>query len=662
MNKNERRDARVRQWIAPCMAGVLGVAQAAPETSPLTEQDFFSEVPVVLSVSRLSQPVSEAPSAVTVIDREMIQASGFRELADVLRFVPGFYVGYANGNEPVVSHGLTNRYFGRVQVLVDGRSVYTPMFGQVQWALLPVAIEDVERIEVTRGPNAASYGANSFLGIINIITQHPAQNDGTLVSLSGGDPGRNGALVRHAGKAGGWEYRITAGHKEDTGFAARSDSQRINQVSVRGDYRLDGTDSLQVQAGYAGGTVGEGYVGNDIDVPRDRATASGFTQLRWQRTYAADDELTVQFYHAFNQNREQADVVPTSTILPTILRLEQDSQRFDLEIQRTQGLAESLRIVWGGSARLDQVYSPLYLGDDKTHDIKLQRLFGHVEWRPAPKWVVNAGAMVEHNNLTGTNVSPRLAVNYHFNPQHTIRVGVSEAQRTPTLLEEAANYKVTFNTVGGPYTQQEFLASGGLKPERIFTKEVAYLGDFQNLGLAFDVRVYEDDIRDIIIADNTFTSGYRDFLGGNSLTKQGVETQVRWRYGSTHVSVAHALSQTRDVMGVTASAGRSLLRADPVHTLSALVSHHFPYGIDASIGYYHYSEMWPIGDGDFIKAYGRWDARIAKKLRMGSKQAEIALVGQSLNGTYHDYMWDLTNPNQRNDFKSRIFATVNMEF
>jgi iron complex outermembrane receptor protein len=666
MRKLRWHDERRRIAAALCLSGAMGTVQAAPDAS-LSEEEFLGDMPVVLSVSRLSQPVEDAPSAVTVIDREMIKASGFRELADVFRLVPGFFVGYPSGNEPVVSAGLTNSYFGRVQVLVDGRSVYTPTFGQVQWTLLPLALEDIERIEVTRGPNAASYGANSFLGIINIITRHPSQDPGTFLSLRTGDPGVKDAVARYAGKAKGWDYRVTAGHKQDNGFDRRHDSQRIDYLSARGDYRLNTQDSIQLQAGYAGGVAGFGWFGDEFDVPRDRMVASGFTQLRWMRTYAIDDELSVQFYHAFHQNREQAITAAGSPFLPTTIRLEHDSQRFDLELQRTQGLTQSLRVVWGGSTRLDLVRAPQYLGTDDTKQVKLQRLFGHLEWRPAPAWLVNAGAMIEHNNLTGTDLAPRLAVSYHLTPEHTIRVGVSQAQRTPTLLEDAADYYVTLNTIWGPYKDQQYLSAGGLKPERILTRELAYLGNLPHAGLSFDVRFYQDDIRDIILADNTFTQSlsddYWEFFNGNSLTRRGVETQIRWRYGGTMVSFAHSLSKVVDVRAVSAHAVRDLKRVDPAHAFSALVSHHFPQGVDASVVYSRYSNMTPFGNGgDPLLPYARWDWRLAKKFSMGAHKAELALVAQSFRGPYRDYFWDPGDVYQQNEFKRRLLTTLSLEF
>lgn len=671
MIKQNGRAVGTRMGVALCMAGAFGagasrISQAAPE-APLSEQDFFAEVPIVLSVSRLSQPVSEAPSAVTVIDRDMIRASGFREIADLMRLVPGYYVGYASGNDPIVAHGLTNTYFGRVQVLVDGRSVYTPTFGQVQWSTLPLSLGDVERIEVTRGPNAASHGANSFMGIINIITRHPSQERGGSVSLTSGDPDVRDAQARHAGQAGGWDYRVTFGHKEDSGFAARSDSQRLDHVSARGDYRLNNSDSLQVQGGYAGGTWGVGWHGEALDGPRERRVASGFSQVRWQRAYAPDDELSVQFYHAFHQNREQVLTSQVGALLPTIRRLEQDSQRFDLELQRIQGLGKTVRLVWGGSLRHDLIRAPLYLGTNDTRVVKLQRLFGHAEWQPAPAWTINAGTMLEHNDITGTDLAPRLSVSHHFDSRNTVRLGVSRAQRTPTLLEFAANYKETINTAGAPYVDQQYLSLGGLPPERVTTRELAWLGNYPSLGLALDVRLYHEDIRDIILADNSGTGSEPEkhwrFLSGNWIDRRGVETQLRWRQGGFLLTLAHGFMQTRDAGGVAANAGRDLKRTDPRHTFGGLLSYQFGRGFEGSVGYYYYDDMTPFGNtGDFIRAYSRKDVRLAKKFKFGAQHGEIALVTQNVGEPYRDFMWDPTKPQQSNDFARRTLVTLTTEF
>jgi iron complex outermembrane receptor protein len=177
-NRSFQLPGRALWIVAFAAAGANCAAWAADEDA------YFSEFPLVASVSRLPQRLADAPTAVTVVDRDMIKASGARDLNDIFRLVPGFQT-YPNNTEAarVTYHGLGDGdYAPRVQVLIDGRSMYSPLFGGgVNWATLPVAIENIERIEVVRGTNAVSYGSNAFLGVINIITVDPALTRGFYV-------------------------------------------------------------------------------------------------------------------------------------------------------------------------------------------------------------------------------------------------------------------------------------------------------------------------------------------------------------------------------------------------------------------------------------------------------------------------------------------------
>lgn len=662
-------DKRIVKYIACGGLGSVGMllaiplAVAEPTRVALNEQDFFGEMPVVLSVSRLIQPISEAPAAVTVIDRDMIRTSGFRDLADVFRLVPGFYVGHFSGNEQVVSNGLNNRYFGRVQVLLDGVSVYTPMFGQVPWSALPLALEDIERIEVTRGPNAASYGANSFLGIINIITRDPVQDQGTLVALRGGGPAVADGVVRYGGKAGGWDYRVTVGHKQDNGFELRSDRQRVDYISARGDYRINAQDTLQVQAGYTGAIFGKGYFDSYVDVPHDQQAQSSYQQLHWRRVYGPDDELSVQFYHTFNNGHEWVNSLPFTDpgtgipVFSTFIQRDLDSERFDLELQRNQRFSEALRVAWGASSRVDRVRAPIYLGTSATQSSMLQRLFMNAEWRPAADWIVNGGAMWEYNDITGADLSPRLTLSYHVAPGHTVRAGISRALRTPTTLEESANYNITYNTGVGRVTVPYVKDGNGLRPESIISRELSYLFDSPKHGFSADTRLFMDRIQDVIVLTNTPATPYNygTYRNGADVTMKGVQTQARWRIGGTQLALSHAYTKVAIESAYTTSIANDLIRSNPSHIGSALLSHRFSSGTEASVGYYQVSEMYPVGDGDFLKHYRRWDARLAQDFRFGSTRGQVALTVQNLFAPYAEYRLN-------NVFKSRALGTLNLEF
>lgn len=190
---------RLLKW--PVIASCL----IAPLPAFATDDPESMDLPIVLTASRMRQPLAEAPTAVTVIDRDMIERSGVRQIADLLRFVPGAVVGYNDGNWPVATlRDMTGAFASGVQVLVDGVSIYSPVFGGMLWAEIPLSLGDIERIEVVRGPNAASYGANSFQGVVNIITRDPvAENAAEFQANIGGLGIRDEALRLAAGQGGG---------------------------------------------------------------------------------------------------------------------------------------------------------------------------------------------------------------------------------------------------------------------------------------------------------------------------------------------------------------------------------------------------------------------------------------------------------------------------
>ena len=212
----------------------------------------------------MSQPLSDAPSAVTIIDRETIRAAGIVDLPEIFRLVPGMYVGtnagyVYNTNHVVSYHGMESAYAGAMQILINGRSVYNPLFGGVNWSELPIALVDIERIEVTRGPNAASYGANAFSSVINIITQTPNESVGNRIIATHGD-GRNEAFYSNGGKLDGLNYRFTAGYKQDNGLDNRNDFKRTRMLNAQADFQVNNENSIELEFGLAQGARGDGNI------------------------------------------------------------------------------------------------------------------------------------------------------------------------------------------------------------------------------------------------------------------------------------------------------------------------------------------------------------------------------------------------------------------
>ncbi len=204
------------------------------------EGAFFEDMPHVLSASRLPTRLVDAAGAVTVIDREMILASGYRNIADLFRLVPGFNVAWFRGWWPTVNyHGLSGEFAKRVLVQVDGRSINTEFNESgVFLGLEPLAIDDIDRIDVLRGTNSAAYGTNAFLGVINVITRHGADARGAFAEVRRGQGGINDKILRFGSSLGPADFRLTIGQTKDAGLPNLVDSSRYNFVSLRSDIRL----------------------------------------------------------------------------------------------------------------------------------------------------------------------------------------------------------------------------------------------------------------------------------------------------------------------------------------------------------------------------------------------------------------------------------------
>ncbi|CAG0981065.1 Colicin I receptor [Methylophilaceae bacterium] len=665
--------------LAACLTLCVNPAQAGQSASPgdlLSEELYFDDIPRVLTVSRLSQPLSDSPSAVTVIDRETIRASGVIDLPDIFRLVPGFYVGvnagYVHNTNHVVSyHGMTSSYAGRMQVLIDGRTVYEPLYGGVQWSELPVSIADIERIEVTRGPNAASYGANSFFGVINIITQHPSEAQGAMVSMSHGN-GRNEAFYRYGGKRNDTSYRVTLGYRQDDGLQDRVDFKRTRMLSARADHRLGDHDELELHFGLTDGDRGEGdpLVDPLIFLPRTKQVATNFQLAKWRHSLSQRSDFSLQAYRAYSRSDDFFITSDLSRLVPIIFPtrlqydLEVENERYELEAQHTFSPTDSVRMVWGGSVRQDRTKAPFYLGTDKTQTFNLRQLFGHVEWQPFNRLVLNAGAMVEHNDFTGTDTSPRVSANFRLAPGHTLRLGVSTATRTPAYLEEKfQSHLIATTTIPGVTLIRPYFAdSGGLSPERIVSREIGYLGTYGSITL--DARVFDDDIRDIVkeFTNRTYVppAGFTrisnpfDFTNGGDVAIRGYEARLQWRMKPSTRLIAN-YARTR-LSGNEDELERYFLDSVPAEIISALLSHRFNQAWDASLAYYHTSRVTMLGDGNRVDAARYWDARLARSFASGSWKGEVSAVVHNL---FDDEFQEFAD---YNTVRRRAFVTLKLDF
>jgi iron complex outermembrane receptor protein len=638
-----------------------------------SEENYFFDIPVVLNVSRLAQPKSAAPAAVTVIDREMIRASGARKIADVFRLVPGFLVGYNHGFQPVVAyHGLSDSFSRRMQVLVDGRSVYTAIIGGVLWMSLPLSMEDIDRIEVIRGSNTAAYGSNAFMGVINIITLHTSQTQDTALNLAVGDHHVRDGFARHSWKSDDGEMRLSVSYQEDDGFDNLPDTQKVPIAVFRGDFRLNSTDTLEAQIGannneYAAGHPGKrpGHQDNITDPPRDAEVWSHFQQFHWRRTLSSSEEISLQFYHTYQKKDDDFVTAPFDLtgiglgIVRIPIELDVVDERYDLEFQHTLSPRQDWRVVWGAGARLDRAWSQTYFDTSKTLENNVYRLFGNVEWRASWNAIVNVGTMLEDNGIGGMDFLPRLSYSQHLSSTDTVRVVASKATRSPTLFEEKSNFRLYFQ--GMPLERESF-SPGGLTPERMTSYELGYLGWFFERRVAVDVRLFRDQIRNLIteieIPDNTLDGLTFSFRNEGAVDLAGAEFQLEYRHGRNtrlFFGYAHMRTSARGISRQASFTAGDHEDSVPSNTTSALLAQRLLDSWWISTAYYRVPKLFWLGEGDPVIGYSRVDMRLARQYRRGGKNWELALVIQNLGSPYADF-------DNEARFDRRTFATVGLKY
>jgi iron complex outermembrane receptor protein len=667
---------RLHYLVSISVLGLFSQGVRAEDNS--SEQDYLQEFPVVLSASRLSQPLSEAPNAMTVIDRKTIEASGFRKIPDLFKLVPGMYVSYYSGNQAIVSyHGTLTQTAPGMQVLIDGRSVYLPPFNIVDWPLLPITIDDIERIEVIRGPAAASYGENSVHGVINIITRDAGAIEGMSLSNTRGNGGINDASVRFGKHSEKLDYRVTLAYTADNGYDnlsvppnGMSLSQAGNDINntynnnqsrlmnYRASWHPNTLDDFNIQLGFNHDVMGVGFWDSSIDKQHNMPVYENVQQLEWVRRTDNASELSLRYYHVQHDTSENYPV--TGAGAPYQVSGSIKTERNEIEFQHTFHTSEANRLVYGAGYRKDMVgvsssdanpsNQPPY-SYISSFNFTEYRVFANDEWRLIPKMLINAGGMLENDAMGFRTFSPRASLNYHFTPQQTLRIATSVAHRTPSLGEQNSNQADLYQ-IGYLYQPGPNITSAGLTPEKIVSREIGYLGEFKEWNTSLDLRIFDDRMSNMIYPISSF------FQNGMTAEYDGIEASVKHSFSElsdlafnyTHETVE---SNSDSLPGNPGSLSSSL----PKNIVSLLYSQRLPNNASFSAAYYFQTSMqgFDRGTTDFQPTHRRIDMRFAQPFK-GSNglKGEVSAVVQNLFQTdYTEYI--ATALNNRRAFVTLSF-------
>lgn len=643
------------------------------------DNPYFAELPVIASASRLPQRLADAPTSVTVIDRELIKASGARDLNDIFRLVPGFQT-YPNNTEAarVTYHGLSDdKYSSRLQVLIDGRSMYSPLFGGgINWATLPVAIEDIERIEVIRGTNAVSYGTNAFLGVINIITIDPSLVRGTSLALSQGNQNIRDYYFRTGGRLGeAGDFRFTYKQVTDDALNDRgnwSDSYASRVFDLRADLTVTDRDSLQISLGQAEGITTQGRTDditmlgsppfsiqiNANPMRRLRQTDQYF-QLLWRHALSADSDMQLRYAHVEDRSGDPFQIVlpalppfiPSAQVY-TINQSGDAGIRDELEFEQNVRLAASSRVAWGASWRNDEMRSSWSLPGQGTVKREIFRLFGNLEWKPNSWFTGNLGLAGENDTLAGFNAMPRFSANFHLNPENTIRIGYSQAFRTPDTVAFRGQEKVQLPAPLPAYVF--YRGNANLPSERLDTWEIGFLGDWRDWRASLDMRLFDERIHNRLFdlnVDNT-GSDTQSTVPIQNVRIKGLEFQFKWQpLENTRVVLNQTISKIQSSFlpsalalpntdltapGVSAHLVELTEHSLPGTATSLLLVQKLPFGLDLSLGAYWQDRMkWTTNT--WSPAYERYDLRLGYPFHVAGWAGEVAMTVQSLNGAHREY-------------------------
>ncbi|MCU7813999.1 MAG: TonB-dependent receptor [Candidatus Thiodiazotropha sp. (ex Rostrolucina anterorostrata)] len=509
------------------------------DLTAFTESYFYDDLPVVLSASRLAQSQADTPTAMTIIDKKMIQASAALNLPDLLRLVPGFTIGFLSDASITVSyHGHADEYARDMQVLIDGRSIYDPVYGGIPWSEIPLSLDEILRIEVIRGPNAAAYGSNSYAGVINVVTDHPADLLGTSFSTTFGYEKTRYVEAAHAASNGKLDYRLSTSYKEAEGFENRDDSSRARWLKFDSDYKFDIDNTIRTTFGTSHGNYDEGLP-TLLQSERELDNRYNYQSIEWNRVLSEKSKLNIQFYHnyysvddlkqtpriseqisAFDELSAFDEAVRPDIFAAAISGGRYDfdslmnalnltdspllfswlglkSHRYDLEVEHTTEPMDDFRIVWGIGARHDRGESFWLLHSNQPVSRDLYRLFLNSEWYATQKFVINAGGMLEKFEGKERIFSPRLGFNYHLNPSNTLRISGSRAYRMPTIYEDNAHITIQLGAAGDDFNNW-VIGTEDLDPQQIDRIEAGYFGNFTEHGLTVDLCVFRESYSDII--------------------------------------------------------------------------------------------------------------------------------------------------------------------
>ena len=617
--------------------------QESPDIEALSINDLMQME--VSSASRKSQTLSNTAAAAFIISQDDIRRSGATNIPEALRLAPGIEVAQINANSwSITARGFNGRYANKLLVLMDGRTVYTPLFSGVFWNLQDTLMEDIERIEVIRGPGAVMWGANAVNGVINIITKKTKDTQGNLLVAGGGNQEQGFAGYRHGGQLSEeGNYRVYAKTFEREAFlSTNGDRQHDDWRSVQSGFRID----QRISSDHRFTVQGDVYrkkVGNTV---QPLTTTSPFNTAfnvddladganlitRWEGNFSDGSEFTLQGYY--------------DRVNFTAPALSDSQDMFDIDFQHRLHPNPNHDLMWGVNYRFIHSatqassaisFAPESLGyhqggafvqDDITLIDNALRL--------------TLGSKIEESHFGNTQVQPNARLLWTPDDQHSLWTSVSRASRIPSRGEAQANIGLGTTTtppsLGSLPVQVMAQPNSDLKAEKVFTAEIGWRSQWTN-RFSTDITVFSNHYNDLIIFQRGEAIPPTSFpllvtqpmLWSNlseEITTRGIELVADWHVldwmrftgNYSHLKIEKSYDANNpDIAGLSPRHRGSLRWQIDINDQTQL---------DMTMR--HVSKLTAVNQG--VPAYTTFDARLAYK---PIPQMEWSIVAQNLFAPQH---------------------------
>jgi len=598
----------------------------------------------VTTSSKQPVKVSRTPGAIYVLTQGDIRRSGATSIPEALRLVPGIEVARIDGGKWSIGiRGFASRLSRSVLVVIDGRTVYSPLYAGVFWEVQDTLMEDVERIEVIRGPGATIWGPNAVNGVINIITKKAKDTRGGLVSTGGGNEQRFGDFRYGGGNGANFDYRVY-GKAFDRGPEFHPDRQnfdgfQMGQGGFRMDWELKGSDTLTLQGDLYKGAMGEsvsvatGPTVPTVTVQQDAELSGGNLLGQWRHVLKDGSDLQLQIYYDRTSRYEANFAEMRDT--------------FDIDFLHHKTLARRHELRWGAGGRFSDGRTPPVIPilvfnpanrTDKLYSAFVQddiRLLGEEKGL----WLT-LGSKLVHTDFSGFGVEPSAQLLWTSGGRQTWWASVTRALRTPSDIEETVT--VTALLSASPLIVGRFADNGRFVPETLLGYETGYRTLLFS-KLSVDIAAFHNRYNNLLSAEigspfveTSATPQYIviPFVPGNGLygSTSGFEIAPDWRplarwrlngsYSYLHMDLK-VKPGSRDVSTVRSTEGSS-----PHHEVTVQSSLDLPGSLEFSQIYRYVSAL----PAQLVPSYGTADVRLSwRRVR----RFDFAVVGQNLLQPHH---------------------------